>query len=347
MERIVYAAMDVHAKQTVLGCMDTKGRFKGNVQFQTSERNMIAAVKAIPASEKHMVIEESTLAQWTAQVVRPHVTKLVIADPRENALIYRHHNKKDEVDTQNLCRLLRLGELREVYHPANDDRAIFKASVQHYLDLCDQQVRIKLKIKAAYRHWGVLDLKGEKVYSPEGRKDFIAQVKHAAVCDQITRLYTMMDAAEQVQAEALGAARRLGRKYPEIEQFQKIPGIGPVGALVFDAFVQTPHRFADKRAVWRYCRLGIRDHSSDGTPLGYKRLDRSGVSELKNISYRAWMSAMKGDNVVKRFYLGSLKRTSDRIHARLNTQRKIIAVMYGIWRKGDIYRSELFSDSLN
>jgi hypothetical protein len=85
--------------------------------------------------------------------------------------------------------------------------------------------------------------------------------------------------------------------------------------------------------------------SSDGKPLGYRRLDRSGISEIKSLIYQAWMSAMKGDNEVKQFYLNSLQRTHSRVHARLNTQRKIIAVMYGIWKKGGAYNPKFFLGS--
>ena len=57
---------------------------------------------------------------------------------------------------------------------------------------------------------------------------------------------------------------RLRNKYPEIKQFMKMPGIGPVGAHVFGAFIQTPHRFATKQKLWKCCRLGIVEHSSAG-----------------------------------------------------------------------------------
>ena len=107
-------------------------------------------------------------------------------------------------------------------------------------------------------------------------------------------------------------------KYPEIKEFKKMPGIGEILSHVFDAFIKTSHRFTNKRQLWRYCRLGIIDHSSDGKPL----LGRSGISELKSLTYQAWMSTLKGDNEVKRFYSKSLQRTFNRVHARLNTQRK-------------------------
>ena len=151
--------------------------------------------------------------------------------------------------------------------------------------------------------------------------------------------------AESMQGKALKAMKRMGRKYSEIKEFKKIPGVGDIIAHLFDAIVQTPHRFANKRKLWRYCRLGITDRSSDGKPLGFKRLDRSGISELKALTYQSWMSALKSDNEVRRFYSDSLRRTFSRVHARLNTQRKIIAVMYGIWKRGEAYRPQLFLDS--
>ena len=79
----------------------------------------------------------------------------------------------------------------------------------------------------------------------------------------------------------------LGQRYPEIQEFQKMPGVGPIGSHLFDAFTQTPYRFKTKQKLWRYCQLGIRSKTSDGEPLGYEQLDPTGRSELKAMSYRA------------------------------------------------------------
>lgn len=345
MKKIAYLAIDVHARHCVLGHMDCNGTFIGNKTFPTSEQHIIEALKAIKAKEKYLALEESNLAYWAAQVATPYVTEVICSDPKENALIYRSPSKRDKVDTRKLCRLLRLGELKRVYHPDNDERAVFKAAVQHYIDLRDQQVVLKNKIKAMYRHWGVIEVGGEAVYSVAKRHHYLKRIIHRHIRNQLHRLYALMDHTESMQKKALSAMKQMGIKYPEIKEFKKIPGIGDILAHIFDAFIYTPERFANKRQLWRYCRLGITDHSSDGKPLGFKRLDRSGVSELKSLSYQAWLSAMKSDNEVRRFYSYSLRRTFSRVHARLNTQRKIIAVMYGMWKKGAAYRPQRFLGS--
>ena len=345
MRKVAFLGLDVHAGNCVLGEMDSQGTYRGDHGFPTSERNIIDSLKAVKAKDKYLALEEGNLAFWVAQIARPYVTEVMCCDPKDNALIFRSSNKRDKVDVKKLCRLLRLGELKRVYQAENDDRAIFKAAALQYLDLRDQQTALKQKIKAMYQHWGILDIAGEGVYSIKQRDGYLRKIKHLDIRRQMKRLYSAMDHAVSLGEQALKALKRLGRKYAEIKEFEKIPGIGEIGAHIFDAIIQTPHRFVNRSQVWRYCRLGVTEHSSDGKPLGFKRLDRSGISEIKSLTYLGWMNALKKDNEVRRFYMASLKRTYDRVHARLNTQRKMITVMYGIWRKGEAYRPELFLGS--
>ncbi len=344
MRKIAYLAMDVHARNCVLGDMDGSGKFRGNRSFTTCEVNIIKAIKAIKAKKKLLVIEAGPMSNWAAQVANDHLTRVFICDPRENALIYKSSQKFDKVDTKKLCRLLRLNEFKEVYRPENDQRAIFKTAVQHYHDLRDQLTAVKQKIKAKYRQWGVIDVFTDSVYSVSGRDKFLARIQHQPICLQLKRLYTLLDTTAAMKQDALNSMVSLGRQYPEIKEFKKMPGMGITGAHIFDAYIQTPHRFAKSNRLWRYSRLGVTDRSSDGKPLGFKRLDKSGINELKALSYRAFLTAMKSDNEVKQFFLRSLQRTHDKKHARLNTQRKILSVMLGICKKKVAYRPQLFLD---
>ena len=344
--RKVYLAIDAHARHSVLGCMDARGTFEKSWRFKTTESELIRHVEGVGKARKILTIEEGPLAFWMAQTLSPYVSELVIADPHENKLISRNANKGDKVDVRSLCRLLRLGELKHVYHPSEDERAVFKAAVQQYLAIRDQAVTLQGQLKAKYRSWGVLDVVGTaRVYSEEGRKEFLAQIKALPVRIQVSRLYELLDATRRVQKLALEEAVRMGRKYPEIAEFKKIPGIADINALIFDAYIQTPDRFTRKSALYRYCRLGVTDRSSDNKPLGYKRLDKAGNGELKAMSYRAFVAAMhaRRPNEVHSYYEHSVAASRDRTCARLNTQRKIISVMHGVWRKGESYNPELFS----
>ena len=324
--------------------MSSRGEFLRHWRFPTSEKMCVQHVEQIEAEKKVVAIEEGPLAYWIARTIRPYVTEVVISDPRETPLISRNAMKRDELDVQNLCRLLRLGELKQVYHPEEDDRAVFKAAVQQYLDFTREETKIKQKIKAKYRGWGVMGVEGTSVYNPKKKQRYLAQVNPVSVRKQLENLYTLLEATEQMQKKALQEAQRLSGRYPEIKQFIKMPGVGLRGALVFDAYIQTPDRFKRRSQLWRYCRLGVTDRSSDGKPLGYKQLDMGGNYALKAMSYRSWLAAVHGKtaNEVRQFYEASLRRTGNQTHARLNTQRKMVAVLHSIWKKREVYRPELF-----
>ena len=202
MKKIAYLSMDVHARNCVLGEMDANGKFLGNRCFVTCENNIINALKTVKAKRKYLVIEAGPLANWVAQSASPYLTRVFISDPRENALIYKSSQKYDKVDTKKLCRLLRLNEFKEVYRPESDQRAIFKAAVQHYLDLRDQLKAVKNKIKAKYRQWGVIDCFTDSVYSVNGRKKFLKQVNQHPIYLQLKRLYELMDHIEAIKQAA-------------------------------------------------------------------------------------------------------------------------------------------------
>jgi hypothetical protein len=338
-----YLGLDLHANSSTLGVMAEDGTYQGHQQFSTAESELVPRVSSIDASEKRLAIEASTLSRWAARTLDPYVDQTLICDARENHLISRDARKGDISDAYNLCRLLRLGELQEVYQAEEDHRAVFKATAQHYLDCRGQQVALKQKIKATFRRWGVLDLEGQKVYSKKHRERYLGRITQPEVTGQLQRLYRLLDGAVQAQREAKKQMVRLGKRYPEIEAFQEVPGIGVIGSHLFDAFIQTPERFSTRQKLWSYCQLSIRSQTSDGKPLGYEELDPNGRSELKQVSYRAYASALKqGDNAVETFFEASLRRTGDRTHARLNTQRKILATLRALWRTGSSYRPEKF-----
>jgi transposase len=344
MTNTIYLALDVHARHCVLGRMDSRGRFLGEERFPTSEGQLIAHIVNVQSRRKRLSLEEGSLAYWVSQVLTPYVDEIVICDPRENRLISTNLRKRDALDVCSLCRLHRLGELKRVYHPQDDERAVFKSAVQHYQSLVEDQTAIKLQIKAKYRTWGVIEVEGSKPYSPIHRGRYLAQVKPVPVRHQLERLYQRLDVSVGAMHSALAEMRALGRSYPEIEQFEKMPGVGPVGAHVFDSYIQTPERFATKRQLWRYCQLSITDRSSDGKPLGFRRLDRTGVSALKAMSFHAWQAsvAQGTPNEISSFFKRSLLQTHNSTHARLNTQRKILAVLWTIWKRKEQYRKEEF-----
>lgn len=332
-DSVAWLGLDAHAKFSLLAWMDDQGQRRGHWRFPTTETQLIKHVQLIPAATKHLALEECGLGRWLAQVAAPHVTDATVCDPRENHRISRHHHKCDEEDGYGLAHLYRLGALKKVWQPTSDERAVFKCAAQAYLDAVHRQTALKLQLKAHYRQWGVIPT-GSVVYGRSGRGEHLAQIKQAGVRTQLQLLYEVLDAALEVERKARRLMRQLGQKFPEVARLCTMPGVGAIGAHLFVAYIQEPSRFERPQQLLRYCRLGIRERSSDGKPLGFQRLDRCGHGVLKAISYRAWLVAFKQKrSAVYQFYLASLKRTGDQVHARLNTQRKILHTLLVLWER--------------
>jgi transposase len=341
-ETVAWLGLDAHARSCVLGQLDDQGNRVAHWALRTTESDLIRQVQAIPAAVKRLAVEECGLGRWIAQTLRPHVTQVVVCDPHHNRLISRHPHKCDVEDAYQLAALYRLGALKAVWQPTEDHRAVFKTAAQAYLESVVRQTALKLQLKAHYRHWGVMPT-GSRIYSKPGRESWLAQVPSSDVQAQLRLLHAMVDAAVEGERASRRLLVRLGQRYPEIGWLRTLPGIGVIGAHVFVAFIQNPARFATMSALNRYCRLGVRERSSDGKPLGYQQLDRRGHGALKAISYRAWLMAMKRQRgAVWESYQQSLERTGDATHARLNTQRKVLWTMIQMWRRKEVFDAEKF-----
>ena len=122
-----------------------------------------------------------------------------------------------------------------------DHRALFKRAVHHWLR--NQQCSLKTRIKARYHKAGVLRVDGRRVFHAQHRASYLAQLPAGPYRSMVKHLYAVLDATLAAQEAAREDMLRLGRKYPEIKEFMKMPGVGPINAHVFDALIQTPHRF--------------------------------------------------------------------------------------------------------
>lgn len=339
---IAWLGLDAHAQNCVLAHLDDHGTQRQFWRLPTQADKLVAQVRAIPASDKRLALEESNLARWLWQLLHPQVTQLVVCDARHNKLISSHPNKKDQRDAFALARLYRLNELKPVWQLPSDERARFKSAAQSYEEAVLRQTRLKQQIKSTFQHWGLFPT-GTRLYSEQGRAAWMKKLPHPDLRAQLELLYASMEQAVQTQRDTCKLMVRLGKSFPEVKLLSSAPGLGVVGAHLLAAYIADPKRFDSAAGLIRYCRLGIRDRSSDDKPLGYEQLDRQGHGVLKAISYRAWLQAMKRrEGAVHQFFQWSKKNTGSAVHARLNTQRKLLRAWWTLWQKGKEWDEETF-----
>lgn len=342
---IAWLGLDAHSQNCVLAHLDNAGHQRGHWRFPTTPEQLFSHLDRIPVADKRLVLEESNLARWLGGLLRPKVTQLVVCDARHNRLICAHPNKKDDRDAFALARLFRLGEIHPIWQQTDDQRALFKMTAHQYEQAVARQSRLKVQLKGRFQHWGLFPT-GTTVFSLGERKAWLDRLPLPGARPSFELLYLQMDQAVEAQRGALRQMVQLARRFPEVELLKTMPGVGRVGACLFVACIQDPTRFSTLQHLTRFARLGIIDRSSDNKPLGYQRLDSHGHGLLKAITYRGWLQATKKKSgPIWESFENSLQRTGSQVHARLNTQRKILLTLWTMWLKNQPFEAEKFFSS--
>jgi transposase len=81
----------------------------------------------------HVPFEEGTWAAWLHDLLKPHVTQVLVCDPRKNNL-GKVGNKNDRHDARELAELLYRNKLEPVYHGEQGLRTL-KELARGYLAL--------------------------------------------------------------------------------------------------------------------------------------------------------------------------------------------------------------------
>lgn len=283
------------------------------------------------------VFEESSQAQWMADILRPHA-KVVVVDARHNRLISEATTKSDPLDAHRLAELYRLGAVREVYHSADAKQVEYKRLVQQYEDLTREVIKAKNKIKAIYRQYGCRP-RSTEVFHQERRDETIRCLPEPGQ-QRTNRWYAILDKLVEVQQETRKGIMKCSIPMEEYQRLRGIPGVGPITASEFIAYLQTPERFRHPNQVWAYARLAVIDRSSAGKKLGRPHLSPQGNGVLKAATQRVFMGAMmksRGLNAIAEYYLRCRQRGMNPVHARLTTQRKILTIVWTIWRKREAF----------
>ena len=252
---ISYVGVDLGSSKFHQVAINQGGASTHNREFTTSEANLIKAFSDL-GGEIHVHLEAGELAPWASEIIRPLVTRVVCSHPQTNAWIARDRDKSDRIDAYKLASLLRLNEFKEVHYPREQLRRDFKTLVQHYDELTQQQARLKTKLKARLRMQGVI-VRGEELFSVRGRKAVLQEVKSPVVRTAIKQLYAVLDQSLEAQTEAQMLMLRAAQALPEIKLMRTAPGIGPIGACRFSAYIHEPRRFRGWDSICALSRFAI------------------------------------------------------------------------------------------
>lgn len=343
-----YIGLDVHQATISAAVLDSTGKLLMESIVETKAATILQFVYGLRGSV-HVTLEEGTCAAWLHDLLKPHVTEVLVCDPRKNALL-QAGNKNDRIDARKLADLLRSGLLSPVYHGDNGVRAL-KEVARSYLALTRDTTRVMNRLKAVFRSWAI-PCAGQRVYAPRYRSEWLAKITEAGVYRRADIYYQQLDALRSLREQVRRDLLAEGRKHSAMNLLRQIPSIGPIRAVLLIALMQTPHRFRTKRQLWAYCGLALKTSTSGEYRFVEGQLKRSkkflairGLNanhnhDLKNIFKGAATRAAAVPGPFQEFHAALVARGMKPTMARLTLARKIAAITLIVWKKGVRFDAE-------
>src|SRR6476661_7758999 len=253
-----YIGMDVHKESISIAVRNAAGKVVMECVIETKASMILQFIDGL-RGDLQVTFEEGTSAVWLYDLLKPHVTKLVVCDPRKNKSM-REGNQNDKIDARRLAELLRLDHLTPVYHGEHGLRTL-KELVRSYLTVTKDLARVMSRVKAIYRSWAI-PCTGKQVYAPRHRAEWLGKINEPGVRQRAEFYYQQLDALRTLRQQVRRELLAESKKHKASKLLCQIPSIGPIRAALLIGILQTPHRFRTNRQLWTYSGFGIETQSS-------------------------------------------------------------------------------------
>ena len=266
-------------------------------------RDRLAAFAQSLTHDDDVVIEATGNASAVAEVIRPHVGRVVIANPRQVRLIAEARIKTDVIDATVLARLYASGFLPEVWVPD-----------EHTLGL-RRQVTRRTQI---VRHGAEGASMAVSNLSPPRRR-------HLCECG-------LTDDPRVVERELA----RDALVNPNVKRLMTIPGIDMVVAVGLMAAIGPIERFSSPDRLVAYLGLNPTVHQSgDGRPR-HGRISKQGRTHARTMLVEAAWQAVRGPGPLRAFYQRVARRRGTHI-AAVAVARKLAVIIWHLLRREEDY----------
>lgn len=343
-----YIGLDVHQATISVAVTDSQGKLVMESILETKASTILEFLAGLSGS-LFVTFEEGTWAAWLYDLLKPHVTEVLVCNPRKIPL-HKQGNKSDKIDARKLAERLRLHDLTPVYHGESGVRML-RELARSYLTIVRDTTRVMSRLKAVYRSWAI-PCGGRDVYYRRHRVEWLGKIKEAGVRRRAERLYEQLDMLQHLRQQARRELLAESRKHSITAKLRQIPSLGPIRSALAVALIQTPNRFRTKRQLWTYSGLGLETRDSgeyqfvQGQPRRRKKqvfirgLNRDFNHDLKGLFKSAAVRASVQPGPFQDFYQRSLAKGIKPTMVRLTLARKIAAVTLTLWKKGENFDAE-------
>jgi len=332
-----------------LDLSDKKARFAELDPDPTSEE--ILAEGTVPLTEIglrkrlgerarcRIALEVGAQSPWVSRLLAGFGHEVLVANPRQIALIFRNHRKTDRLDAENLARLARVDRrlLRPIVH----------RSAGTHADLVQIRARdLFVRQRTAAINFVRGELKADGVRVAPCSAETFARKAWVVLPDSLRpalgpALLEIARLTQRIQRYTRTVERLATEKYPETGALRQVKGVGALTALAYVLTIEDASRFRRSRAVGAYLGLTPRlDHSGQQAPeLGLSKAGDPHLRRLLVQSAHYILGPFGPDCDLRRWGMGLAGAGSKgrKNRAVAAVARKLAVLLHRLWVSAEPY----------
>lgn len=284
----------------------------------------ITAFLARCSPETAVAVEASTPTWHFADAIGAHVGVLRIVDALKTRLKAGYAAKTDRLDARRLADALRRDSVVGIYYPPVAIRELRELCRGRHT-LVQQQTRLIQRMRALLLRHGLVEAR--RLVKTDVALDAVTLPPHAAASLAAFRRVLALVRTELGVLER--EVRQRALEDPIAAALQRVPGLGPVLALLVRAEIGDIHRFPTPAHLASYAGLVPRVDASAGR-YRYGRITRRGSPWLRWALVEAAMHGVKRPDAPGR-WARRLALRKGALKARIAIARSLCTDVFAAW----------------
>jgi transposase len=330
---MVYGAIDLHMRSSQIRIIDGDGQVVSDQRVMTSAERLVAVFRE--HGPMRILVETGTESEWVAQVLETAGHQVIVADPNYAPMYgeIRRKVKTDRRDVAALAEANRRGWYRATHRVSAAQRALRQQLRSRRLLVQMRSSTIAL-IRSLLRQSGYRLASGSSEHVPRRLTQLALPAALAATLAPLQRTVSTLTteiAAIDAPLQAQAAAD------PIVQRLQSVPGVGPVVALTFRAFVDDIGRFASASQVSAAIGLVPReDSSAERRHRG--SITKAGPRELRSLLVQAaWACWRSRASASLRAWVDRLAGRRGKRIAVVALARRLSRILFALWRDQSVF----------
>lgn len=297
-------------------------------------RDKVLAFARTLRADDEVVLEATGNTMAIAKLLKPHVGRVVIANPLQVRVIAEAKAKTDRIDAAALARLHAAGYLPEVWQP-DEATELLRNLVSRRAAIVQGMTRTKNRIHAVL-HANLIPPFSGKLFMGPGRKWLAEQPLSDPERAAVDRWLAGLDGMEQELAAAEAAIATACLGDDRVRRLMTIGGINMVVAAGVLSAVGDVRRFASAEKLVSYLGLDPRVRQSGARAAQHGRISKQGRSHARGMLVEAAWAAAVTPGPLRAFYVRVQGRKGKQV-AAVATARKIAVLAWHLLTKEEDY----------